>query len=202
MLATKPQVMAAVLEDMRKFVGPNHLVVSIAAGVTLNQLQSGLPGARVIRVMPNTPMMVGETAAAYCLGESASQEDAQAVEAMMTASGGSIFRLQEKLIDAVTGLSGSGPAYVYLIIEALADGGVRAGLPRNIAQGLAQQTVFGTAKMVIESDQHPAQLKDAVCSPGGTTIAGVHQLEIAGVRAALMNAVVAATNRSTELSKL
>ena len=116
--------------------------------MTLDQLQSVLLNTRVVRVMPNTPMMVGETAAAYTRGALATDEDAAIVEQIMTAAGGSIFELQEKLIDAVTGLSGSGPAYVYLVIEALADGGVRAGLPRNIAQGLAQQTVFGAAKMV------------------------------------------------------
>jgi pyrroline-5-carboxylate reductase len=152
--------------------------------------------------MPNTPCLVGETAAAYATGEYATDKDATAVEKLMTAAGGKIFRLQEYLLDAVTGLSGSGPAFIYVMIEALADGGVRAGLPRDIALGLAAQTVYGSAKMVIETGQHPGQLKDAVCSPGGTTIAGVHALERNGVRGALIDAVLAAAERSKELSKL
>jgi pyrroline-5-carboxylate reductase len=202
-IAVKPQVIESVLASIKHGIRPNQLVVSIAAGVTIAQLAAGLPaGTRIIRVMPNTPCLVGETAAAYATGDHATEADAQAVEQLMTAAGGSIYRLQEYLLDAVTGLSGSGPAFVYIMIEALADGGVRAGLPRNIALGLAAQTVYGSSKMVIETGQHPGQLKDAVCSPGGTTIAGVHALERNGVRGALIEAVLQAAERSKELSKL
>ncbi|KAF6257911.1 pyrroline-5-carboxylate reductase [Scenedesmus sp. NREL 46B-D3] len=158
------------------------------------------PNARVCRVMPNTPCLVGETAAAMCLGGKATSEDAEIVVALFSAVG-KIYQLDEKLLSAVTGLSGSGPAYIYMLIEALADGGVRAGLPRDVAQGLAAQTVYGSAKMVLETGRHPGALKDMVTSPGGTTIAGVHELEKSGFRAACINAVVAAAQRANELSK-
>jgi pyrroline-5-carboxylate reductase len=155
--------------------------------------------ARLVRVMPNTPCLVGETAAAMCLGGRADDADAEMVRRLFAAVG-SICRVDEKLLSAVTGLSGSGPAYVFLAIEALADGGVRAGLPRDVAQHLAAQTVLGSAKMVLETKKHPGMLKDMVTSPAGTTITGVHELERAGVRAAFMNAVYAATQRAEELA--
>jgi pyrroline-5-carboxylate reductase len=200
-LAVKPQSMAALLHEIRPVVSARHLVISIAAGITLRQLSNGL-GAdrRLIRVMPNTPCLVGASASGFAPGETATEEDVTLVERLLNAVGRA-FRLPEPLLDAVTGLSGSGPAFVYVVIEALSDGGVRMGLPREVATALAAQTVFGAAKMVLEGAQHPAVLKDMVASPGGTTIAGLHALERGGLRAALMDAVESATRRSSELAK-
>lgn len=198
-LAVKPQVLPAVLRDLESSLTPEHLLISIAAGVTIEQLCTG-HDARVVRVMPNTPCLVGSSASAYSLARNATPEDAIIVGRLFGAVG-IAFSVQEPLLDAVTGLSGSGPAYAYIMIEALADGGVRAGLPRDIAMKLAAQTLLGAARMVLETGQHPGQLKDAVASPGGTTIAGLHALERGGVRAALIDAVVAATHRATELGK-
>lgn len=200
-LAVKPQQMAEVLDGLNPHVGPQHLVISIAAGVPLSVYESKLGSEqRIIRVMPNTPCLVGATAAGFSTGSSATEDDAALVESMLSTVGLAV-RVDEKLLDAVTGLSGSGPAYVYQIIEALSDGGVRVGLPRDIATKLAAQTVFGAAKMVLETGEHPGALKDAVTSPGGTTIAGVHALETGGLRSTLMNAVGAATERSKELGR-
>jgi pyrroline-5-carboxylate reductase len=155
---------------------------------------------RVIRAMPNTPALVGMGAAAYCLGSTATRDDA-ATAARLLGAVGLAVEVPERLMDAVTGLSGSGPAYVYLVIEALADGGVRSGLPRADALKLAAQTVLGAASMVMETGEHPAVLKDMVTSPGGTTIAGLAELERHGLRAALIDAVTAATRRAAELGK-
>jgi pyrroline-5-carboxylate reductase len=200
-LAVKPQVMPAVLADLKPVVTPRHLVISIAAGWTLESLAAGLPsGTRLVRVMPNTPCLVGASAAAYAAGPSATAEDKATVQRLLQAVGTAV-ELPEHLLDAVTGLSGSGPAYVFVLIEALADGGVKAGLPRNVAQALAAQTVFGAAKMVLETGQHPAALKDTVASPAGTTIAGLTALERGGFRAAAMEAVVVAAERAKELGK-
>ena len=200
-LAVKPQVMAAVLAELRPLLKPRHLVISIAAGVTLHTLSEALgAGTRMVRVMPNTPCLVGASASGYAAGQAATADDVALVGQLFGAVG-KAFALPEHLLDAVTGLSGSGPAFIYVLIEALADGGVRVGLPRDVAQTLAAQTVLGAAKMVLETGQHPAALKDAVASPGGTTIAGLHALEQAGFRAALMDAVEAATKRSQELGK-
>ncbi|KAH7618716.1 hypothetical protein Ndes2526B_g05633 [Nannochloris sp. 'desiccata'] len=199
-VAVKPQYVAVVLQEVRPQLQPNTVVVSIAAGVTLQTLKEAAGAdSRVIRVMPNTPCLVGETAAAMCLGGNADDGDAELVRKLFS-SVGTIYRVDEKLLSAVTGLSGSGPAYVFVMIEALADGGVRAGLPRDIAQQLAAQTVLGSAKMVLETGKHPGVLKDMVTSPAGTTIAGVHELEKAGVRAAFINAVNAAASRADELA--
>lgn len=199
-LAVKPQVIDAVCRQLKPALGDHHLVVSIAAGVTLQQLALGLGGKRrIIRVMPNTPCLVGASASAYCRAAHATEEDGRLVHQLLSAVG-VCFELPESLLDAVTGLSGSGPAFVYLIIEALSDGGVRMGLPRDVSTTLAAQTVFGSAKMVLETRQHPGALKDAVASPGGTTIAGLHELERCGVRGALMDAVEAAARRSAEFS--
>lgn len=177
------------------------LLISIMAGVTLSSLrQFTNKKARVIRVMPNTPALIHKGAAAYALGKGATEEDAQLVEKIFTAVG-KVFRVKEDLLDVVTGLSGSGPAYVYLVIEALADAGVLMGLPRELSLQLAAQTVSGSAEMVLQTGLHPALLKDQVTSPGGTTIAGLEALENAKVRAAFLSAVRAATQRSRQLGE-
>ncbi|MCZ2342365.1 MAG: pyrroline-5-carboxylate reductase [Bacteroidales bacterium] len=200
-LAVKPQTMPDVLAGLKRALTPEHLVVSIAAGVTLTQLGAALGATtRLVRVMPNTPCLIGASASAYAASPQATPADQELVATLFGAVG-EAFAVPEKLLDAVTGLSGSGPAYVYVMIEALADGGVRMGLPRDVALRLAAQTVLGSAQMVLETGQHPAALKDAVASPGGTTIAGLHALERGGLRAALMNAVEAATLRAEELGK-
>jgi pyrroline-5-carboxylate reductase len=201
-LAVKPQVMHDVLAQLRPLVGPGHLVISIAAGVSIATLREGL-GAdrRIVRVMPNTPALLGEGASAYALGPGLRRDD-EAVTKEFLAAVGRAVRVPEPLLDAVTGLSGSGPAFVYLMIEALSDGGVRMGLPRDVATTLAAQTVLGAAKMVLETGLHPGVLKDQVTSPGGTTIAGLHAMERGGVRGALIDAVEAASRRSAELAAL
>jgi pyrroline-5-carboxylate reductase len=199
-LAVKPQSMAGLLTEIAPVIGPNHLLVSIAAGITLGQLQSGIGvSRRLIRVMPNTPCLVGASASAYTPGENATAEDVALVDRFLNAVGRA-FRVPEGMLDAVTGLSGSGPGFVYVMIEAMIDGGVRVGLPRDIATVLAAQTVFGAAKMVLETGSHPGVLKDMVASAGGSTIAGLHALERGGARAAIMDAVEAAARRSSELS--
>lgn len=200
-LAIKPQNMSSVLAELKTLLQPQHLVISIAAGITLGSLEAGLGlGRRVVRVMPNTPCLVNASASGYAKGVSATAEDEQTVERLM-GSVGMVAKVPEHLLNAVTGLSGSGPAFVYLMIEALSDGGVRMGLPRDVATRLAAQTLLGAAKMVLETGAHPGELKDAVTSPGGTTIAGLHALERGGLRASLMNAVEAATARAIELGK-
>ena len=200
-LAVKPQMMSAVLPEAAATISAKHLVVSIAAGITLKQLAEWIGSdTRLVRVMPNTPCLVGASATGYSVGPKATAADGELVGKLFR-SVGNAFAVPENLLDAVTGLSGSGPAYVYVMIEALADGGVRVGLPRDIALSLAAQTVFGAAKMVLETGSHPAALKDAVASPGGTTIAGLHALERAGFRAGLMDAVEAAAKRATELGQ-
>ncbi len=201
-LAVKPQQMSGALAQLRGAVTPGQLVISVAAGVRLRILADGLgPKVRLVRVMPNTPCLVGRGACAYCLGAEATEEDGRLVDQLLGAVG-RCYRVDEKLLDAVTGLSGSGPAFVYVMIEALSDGGVRMGLPRPVALGLAAQTVLGAAEMVLETGEHPAVLKDRVASPGGTTIAGLKALEAGGVRAALIEAVEAAARRSAELGNV
>lgn len=201
LLAVKPDHVAGVLKEIRGSFNEKHLLVSIAAGVTLAKLEGGLnERARVVRVMPNTPALVGSSATAYALGRNATAEDGRLVQKLFSSVGLAI-QLKESLLDAVTGLSGSGPAYVYTIIEAFSDGGVASGLPRDVATRLAAQTVLGSAKMVLETGQHPGALKDMVASPGGTTIEGLHELEKGGLRAALMNAVRAATEKSKKLGQ-
>ncbi|MFT3882389.1 MAG: pyrroline-5-carboxylate reductase [Gemmatales bacterium] len=200
-LAVKPQVMAEVLLELKPMLTAKHLVVSVAAGVTLTQLAAMLGNkVRLIRVMPNTPILVGAGAAGFCLGAKATFEDAELVQRILNTLGKAV-EVPERLMDAVTGLSASGPAYIALVIDALADGGVRAGLSREIALQLATQTVYGTAKMLLETGLHPGMLKDMVASPGGTTIAGLHAMERAGVRCGMMDAVIAASQRAAELGK-
>jgi len=197
-LAVKPNHVSEVLSSIRKPFG-NRLLISIAAGVSISSLETGLKeGARVIRVMPNTPALIRHGASGYSVGQHTTAGDLAIAEAIL-GSVGTSFRLPEKMLDAVTGLSGSGPAYVFLVIEALSDGGVEMGLPRDIATKLAAQTVLGAAKLVLETGKHPGELKDLVTSPGGTTIEGLHALEENGVRAAFMKAVCAATEKSRRL---
>lgn len=200
-VAPKPGIVPAALAPLADVLTPAQLVVSIAAGVPLRSLEALVPaGVPVIRVMPNTPAQVGAGAAAFCRGAHATDQHAAAVSEFLGAAGACV-ELPEALMDAVTGLSGSGPAFVCLVIEALADGGVKAGLPRPVALTLAAQTVMGTGRLIMESGEHPAVWKDRVATPGGTTIAGLAALEAGGLRSALINAVDAATRRSRELSE-
>jgi pyrroline-5-carboxylate reductase len=200
-VAVKPEQVQDLLKEISPALTERHLIISIAAGVTLAKMEASLPpGARVVRVMPNTPALVGASASAFALGKNATGEDAELVTRLLS-SVGIAYQVKESLLDAVTGLSGSGPAYVYLIIEALSDGGVAAGLPRDVATKLAAQTVLGGAKMVLETGMHPGALKDMVTSPGGTTIEGVHELEKGRLRAALMNAVRAASEKAKKLGQ-
>lgn len=195
LLAVKPKIIASVAAQIGRLEGEPKLIVSIAAGISLDALAEHCGHQRVIRVMPNTPSLVGAGASAYCIAEAVREEDVQWIEQALSGVG-TVVRVDDAQMDAVTGLSGSGPAYICLVIEALADGGVLVGLPRPLAMQLAAQTVLGTAKMVIETGQHPGQLKDAVASPGGTTIAALQVLEDKGLRAALIGAVQASANRS------
>lgn len=200
-VALKPGVLRQVLPSLAKAIGTGKLVVSIAAGVTLKELEGMLePGARVARVMPNTPCLVGCGASAYSLGTAATAADGQLVNEVLSSVGISI-QVPEALLDAVTGLSGSGPAFVAVVIEALADGGVLAGLPRETALKLAAQTVLGTASLVLRGGRQPAEVKDMVASPGGTTIEGLKVLEEKRLRAALIQAVEAAARKSKELGR-
>jgi len=200
-LAVKPNAVPELLDEVRPVITERHLLLSIAAGVPLAKLEAGLPqGSRVIRVMPNMPAMVGASAGAYALGQCATASDAELAGRLLSSSGMS-FQLKESLLDAVTGLSGSGPAFVFLFIEALSDGGVAAGLPRELATKLAAQTVLGAAKMVLETGLHPGLLKDLVASPGGTTIDGLHELEKAAVRGSIISAVRVAAEKSKKLGE-
>lgn len=199
-LAVKPDQVSAALSEIRPVLTESHLVLSIAAGITSARIEDQLfEGARVIRVMPNTPALVGASASVYTAGRWATPEDREWTNRLFSAVGLAL-ELPEKLLDAATGLSGSGPAYIYQVIEALSDGGVAAGLPRDIATRLAAQTVFGAARMVLDTGLHPGALKDMVTSPGGTTIEGVHELEKGGVRAAFMNAVRAAADKARRMA--
>jgi len=199
-LAVKPQILDGVMKDLSPALA-GKLVLSIAAGVTIAQLAKLAPkNTRVVRAMPNTPVLVRDGVSALSFGTGVTDKDQQLARRLFEAVGRAVV-VEEKLMDAVTGLSGSGPAYVFLAIEALADGGVKMGLPRTVSNLLAAQTVLGAARMVLETGEHPAKLKDRVASPGGTTIAGLHRLEQGGLRAALMAAVEAASKRSEELGR-
>ena len=204
-LAVKPHIIPVVCNDISQLKDDSGngngdaLIISIAAGVTLDQLHGNLPdGKRVVRVMPNTPCLVGEAASCFALGQHCTDADREMVKLIFGVVGLAL-EVQESLLDAVTGVSGSGPAYVFQFIEALSDGGVRAGLPRAIATTLAAQTVKGAAEMVLKTGKHPGELKDGVTSPGGTTIAGVQALEDGGLRSTVISAVCAATKRSMQL---
>jgi pyrroline-5-carboxylate reductase len=200
-LAMKPHQVAGVLAEVRSIISARHLVVSIAAGLPLARLEAALPeGTRAARVMPNTPALVGASATGYALGRHARPEDGALVQRFFAAVGLAV-EVNETLLDAVTGLSGSGPAYACLVLEALSDGGVAAGLPRAMALQLAAQTLAGTARMVLETGQHPAALREMVTSPGGTTIEGLQELERAGVRAAFLNAVRASADKARRLGQ-
>lgn len=197
-LAVKPQVLPHVLDEIAPSLSDDKLVISIAAGIPLSKLTAALGERRIVRVMPNTPCLVGEGAIAFCMTDHVTEADFELVKTLLK-SVGRCFHVNEKVMDAVTGLSGSGPAYAYLVIEALSDAGVMQGLPRNVSTILAAQTMLGAARMVLETGEHPGVLKDRVTSPAGTTIAGMEQLEKLGVRGALYAAVKAATDRSREL---
>jgi len=199
-LTVKPQVIHSVLDVISPFVSPAILVVSVVAGVTTKALQERMPAVPIIRAMPNTPVAVGEGMTVIALGEYANKENGELIVTIFAAVGKGII-MDESAMDAVTGLSGSGPGYVFVLIDALSDAGVAVGLSRQNALLMAAQTLFGAAKMVLETGEHPAKLRDMVTSPGGTTIAGVHVLEQRGVRAALMDAVKAAAQRSQDMGK-
>lgn len=202
-LAVKPGIVGSVLDDLAGESDLDRpLWISIAAGVTLEAIGERLPGrARIVRAMPNTPALVAAGATAYCPNAASSEEDRAVAQALFESVGTAWHAPAEAMLDAATGLSGSGPAYVFLILEALGDAGVRVGLPREAAHQLACQTVLGATRLAIETGRHPAELKDQVTSPGGTTIAGLEQLEASGVRSAIYKAVAAATARSRELSR-
>eukprot|EP00927_Polykrikos_kofoidii_P056060 TRINITY_DN50241_c0_g1_i1.p1 TRINITY_DN50241_c0_g1~~TRINITY_DN50241_c0_g1_i1.p1 ORF type:complete len:268 (-),score=60.33 TRINITY_DN50241_c0_g1_i1:306-1109(-) len=200
-LAVKPQVAEEALSGLQ-LSQPGPLFVSILAGTTLAKLSSVLGSTRVARVMPNTPALLGVGAAGFVLGGGCESSDEATVTRVMSAVGIAFKVAKEELLDAVTGLSGSGPAYAYMLIEAMSDGGVKNGLPRDVARALAAQTVLGAAKMVVETGKHPAQLRNEVESPGGTTIAGSCALEDNGFRGAVIAAVNAAAQRSAELGKM
>lgn len=199
LVAVKPKDLSAVLGEIDPAFSSDQILISIAAGKTIADLSAGCPSAeKIIRVMPNTPSMVLEGMSALSRSEKVTDEDYQKVEAIFGGIG-RVQEVKENLMDAVTGLSGSGPAFVYMFIEAMASGGVLCGLPAAQALELAAQTVLGSAKMVLETGTHPAALKDAVCSPGGTTIEGVRELEAGGLRSVVMEAVTAACEKSKNM---
>jgi pyrroline-5-carboxylate reductase len=200
-LAVKPQVLKSVLSGVAPGLPAQALVISIAAGVTTSTIESQLgERTRVVRAMPNTAAMVGQSATALSAGAHASEADVAVARSIFEAVG-RVVVVDEVHLDAVTGLSGSGPAYIFLIMEALSDAGVKVGLSREVALELAAQTLLGSAHMLLETGEHPGRLKDRVTSPGGTAIAGLHTLEAGGLRTTLMNAVEAATQRSRELGQ-
>ena len=201
-LATKPQVFAQLLPGIAEALDPDALLVSIAAGISTGVIERALPaGARVVRTMPNTPALVGAGATAIAAGSHATNEDLALAENLFLSVGISV-RVPEEQIDAVTGLSGSGPAYVFAMIEALRDAGAREGLPEETALRLASQTVFGAARLLLDEKEAPEVLRDRVTSPGGTTRAGLDALASAGFADAILGAVHAATRRSVELGKI
>ena len=202
-LCVKPQILEKVLAEIAGSISQDALVISVSAGITMAQIGAHLSEqARICRSMPNMPSVVGAGAAALACGKHLTDEDKQMAHELFESCGLAVELHEESLLDAATGLSGSGPAYVFMIIEALSDAGVKVGLNRRQAQKLAAQTVLGSAQLVIETGEHPGVLKDRVTSPGGTAIAGLHTLEEGGLRTTLINAVVAATARSRELATI
>ncbi len=204
-LAVKPQVVQKVLENVRDLIDAKKLLVSVAAGVPISTILELLQAGRdrkynIVRTMPNTPALVQEGVTAIAAGNNVSKKDVQIAHRLFEAVGKTVD-VDEAHLDAVTGLSGSGPAYIFMILEALSDAGVKMGLSREVANTLTIQTVLGSAKLARESQKHPGELKDMVTSPGGTTISGLHALEEGGLRTTLMNAVEAATKRSQELGR-
>jgi pyrroline-5-carboxylate reductase len=201
LIAVKPQVLVQVISQMASAIPSDALVISVAAGITTSALEAILnQGTHVIRSMPNAAAMVGESATAICPGSHATQPDLEVARAIFEAVG-RVVVVDEVHLDAVTGLSGSGPAYIFLIIEALADAGVKVGLSREVALQLSAQTLLGSAHMLLETGEHPGRLKDQITSPGGTAIAGLHTLEAGGLRTTLINAVEVATKRAQELGQ-
>jgi pyrroline-5-carboxylate reductase len=199
-LAVKPHIYAPVINQIKEQLPEDVIVITIAAGQTMENVlsQFGRP-IKLVRTMPNTPALVGEGMIAVCPGDKLSEQEISLVLSMLKAVG-KVERLPENLFDSFTGLCGSGPAYVYMFIEALADGAVREGIPRDKAYTMAAQTVLGSAKMILDTGEHPGKLKDQVCSPGGTTIEAVGALEKAGLRSAVMDAVRVCTQKSVKMS--
>lgn len=201
--ATKPQILGSVLKETAPALDQSKLIISIAAGVPLAAIAAGLQKKlRLIRVMPNICAFVKESATAIAAGEYASKEDVALARAIFDSVGITVFIQENILMDAFTGLSGSGPAYIFTIVDAMADAGVKMGLSRKDSLLLSTQTILGSAKLLLESKEHPGQLKDRVASPGGTAIAGIHTLEQGGLRTTLMNAVESASKRSKELGEM
>ena len=201
-LAVKPQMAKTVMAQLAGAIRKDQLVISVMAGITTAAIAKALrTDGPIVRAMPNTPCQVDAGATAICAGAHAGEKDLARAEAVF-GSVGIVAVLPETALDAVTGLSGSGPVYIYMVIEAMIDGGVKMGIPRGIAAKLAAQTVFGAAKLVIESGKHPAILKDEVTTPGGTAISAIHVLESKGLRSVLIDGIEAAAKRSQELSKL
>ncbi|MGQ4874705.1 MAG: pyrroline-5-carboxylate reductase [Promethearchaeia archaeon] len=201
LIAVKPQVIDSVLKEIGNVLNSEQTLASIAAGVSIAHIKKFISNEiGIIRIMTNTPLLVGAGASAICYNKYVSPENLNFIKKIFE-SGGIVIELDEEHIDTVTGLSGSGPAYFFIIIEALADGGVKMGLPRKIALKLAAQTALGAAKMVLDTGKHPGELKDMVTSPGGTTITALHELEKAGLRSTLIRAVEVATQKSRELNK-
>lgn len=198
-LAVKPQIIATVLNELAPLLNESHLVISIAAGISLTCLEESTAKAKFVRVMPNTPARIGQGVSAYCLGKSCQASDREVVEAIFGCAG-IVFEVKESQMHAVTALSGSGPAYVYYFMEALIDAGVMLGLTRELAAGMVTQTVLGSAELLKISGEHPAKLKNEVTSPGGTTAAGLFELEKDAVAGTMMKAVRAAAERSKELA--
>ncbi|XP_072042146.1 pyrroline-5-carboxylate reductase 1, mitochondrial-like isoform X1 [Amphiura filiformis] len=202
LLAVKPHMIPTLLKEVGTHINEDHLVVSLAAGITIDFIESKLPvGARVVRAMPNTPCVINEGASVYSTGTSVKERDGPLVQTLFNTLG-YCLEGDESMIDAVMAVSGSGPAYAFVAIDALADGGVKMGLPRDIAIKLAAQTLMGSAKLVLESGKHPSELKDDVCSPGGTTIEAIHQLERGGFRKCLIEAVEAACLKARTLNEM
>jgi pyrroline-5-carboxylate reductase len=201
LIAVKPQDIDALLAELARGVTAEHLIVSVAAGITTAKLEAGLPaGPAVVRCMPNTPALVDEAMTAICAGSRVSEEQLRLAEQLLSAVG-KVVRVPESQLDAVTALSGSGPAYFFFLVEAMIDAGILLGLPRALAAELIVQTLFGSAVMLRDSGEHPVQLREAVTSPGGTTISAIRELENHGVRAAFLSAIEAASLRSAELGR-